>query len=58
MDAGIRIGFAYTTLGLFLAPIEGFTGLKIRKTREGKDYLKQVFLVQLEVQEQLQVVLF
>ena len=34
MDAGIRIGFAYATLGVVSSPIEGFTGLKIKKTRE------------------------
>ncbi len=43
MDAGIRIAFAYTTLGVVSSPIEGFTGLKTRKTREGKDYLEASF---------------
>jgi len=38
IDAGIRIGFAYTTLGVVSSPIEGFTGLELGKTREGKDY--------------------
>lgn len=38
IDAGIRIGFAYTTLGVVSSPIEGFTGLKLGKTRDGKEY--------------------
>lgn len=43
MDAGIRVGFAYITLGVVSSPIEGFTGLKIRKTNSGKDYLEASF---------------
>ena len=43
MDAGIRIGFAYTTLGVVSSPIEGFTELKIGKTRQGKEYLVAYF---------------
>ncbi|MCA9487446.1 MAG: DNA polymerase II large subunit [Nanoarchaeota archaeon] len=43
IDAGIRVGFAYITLGVVSSPIEGFTGLKIRKTKEGKDYLEASF---------------
>jgi len=38
IDAGIRIGFAYTTLGVVSSPIEGYTGIKLGKTRENKDY--------------------
>ncbi len=38
VDAGIRIGMAYITLGVVSSPIEGFTGFKLKKTREGKDY--------------------
>ncbi len=38
IDAGIRIGFAYTTLGVVSSPIEGFTGLSLGKTKDGKDY--------------------
>jgi hypothetical protein len=29
IDAGIRIGFAYMTLGVVASPIEGYTGLKL-----------------------------
>ena len=38
IDAGIRIGFAYSTLGVVSSPIEGYTGLELGKTREGKSY--------------------
>jgi DNA polymerase II large subunit len=38
MEIGIRIGFAYLTLGIVSAPLEGFIGLKIKKRRDGKEY--------------------
>lgn len=38
IDAGIRVGFAYITLGVVASPIEGYTGLNIGKTRDGKEY--------------------
>ncbi len=38
IEAGIRVGFAYNTLGVVSSPIEGFTGLKLGKTKDGKDY--------------------
>jgi DNA polymerase II large subunit len=38
IDAGIRIGFAYTTLGVVSSPIEGYTGIKIGKTRDNQEY--------------------
>ena len=43
IDAGIRVGFAYITLGVVSSPLEGYTGIKVRKTREGKDYLEASF---------------
>ena len=43
MDAGIRVGFAYTTLGVVSSPIEGYTELKIGKTESGENYLKAFF---------------
>ena len=43
IDAAIRVGFAYTTLGVVSSPIEGFTELKTGKTRDGKTYLKAYF---------------
>jgi len=39
MDAGIRIGMAYFTLGVVSSPIEGYTGLEVGKTRDKKEYL-------------------
>lgn len=43
MDAGIRVGFCYTTLAVVSSPIEGFTGLKIKKTLDGKEYIEGSF---------------
>lgn len=43
IEAGIRVGFAYFTLGVVSSPIEGFTELKIEKTRDGKEYFKVYF---------------
>ena len=34
MEVGIRVGFAYLTLGIVSAPLEGFIGLKIKKRRD------------------------
>jgi len=43
MDAGIRIGFAYATLGVVSSPIEGYTGIKTRETKDGKEYIEASF---------------
>lgn len=43
IDAGIRVGFAYTTLGVVSSPIEGYTGFKLGKTRKGEDYFIAYF---------------
>ncbi len=43
IDAGIRVGFAYTTLGVVSSPLEGFTELKLGKTRDGKEYFQVYF---------------
>ena len=43
IEAGVRIGFAYITLGVVSSPIEGFTELKLGKTKEGKDYFVAYF---------------
>lgn len=43
IDAGIRVGFAYMTLGVVSSPIEGFTELKLGKTRKGEDYFIAYF---------------
>ncbi|MFT4311386.1 MAG: DNA polymerase II large subunit [Candidatus Woesearchaeota archaeon] len=38
MEVGIRTGFAYITLGVVSAPLEGFTSLEIKKRADGKEY--------------------
>ncbi|MAH49387.1 DNA polymerase II large subunit [Candidatus Pacearchaeota archaeon] len=43
IDAGIRVGFAYATLGVVASPIEGYTELKLGKTKEGKEYFIAYF---------------
>jgi DNA polymerase II large subunit len=39
MEVGIRTGFAYHTCGIVAAPLEGFIELKIRKRKDGKEYV-------------------
>ncbi len=39
MEVGIRTGFAYHTVGIVSAPLEGFVELQIKKRRDGKEYL-------------------
>jgi len=43
IEAGVRVGFAYSTLGVVSSPIEGFTRIKILKTKEGKGYFSPYF---------------
>jgi DNA polymerase II large subunit len=43
IDAGIRIGFCYWTMGVVSPPIEGYTELKLGKTKDGKDYFIAYF---------------
>jgi len=38
IDIGIRVGFAYMTLGVVASPIEGYTGLRLGKTGSDEDY--------------------
>lgn len=38
IETGIRVGFAYHTLGTVASPLEGFTNIKIRKRKDGKEY--------------------
>ena len=38
LEVGIRVGFAYLTLGIVSAPLEGFIGLKIKKRKDGQEY--------------------
>lgn len=39
LDIGIRVGFAYMTLGIQAAPLEGFIESVIRKRKDGKEYI-------------------
>ena len=43
IETGIRIGFAYITLGVVSSPIEGFTGLELGETKDGKNYFIMYF---------------
>lgn len=43
MEVGIRVGVAYTTNGVVSSPLEGFTGIKIRKRRDGGEYFALCF---------------
>ncbi|MFH1212032.1 MAG: DNA polymerase II large subunit, partial [Candidatus Woesearchaeota archaeon] len=38
IEVGIRVGFAYHTMGTVASPLEGFTRLEIKKTKDNKDY--------------------
>ncbi len=43
IDAGIRAGITYVTLGVVSTPLEGYTGFQLKKTREGQDYFAAYF---------------
>src|SRR3989338_6461107 len=43
IEIGIRIGIAYVTNGVVSSPLEGFTNLKLKKTRNGEDYFAIYF---------------
>ncbi|MBI3033974.1 DNA polymerase II large subunit [Candidatus Woesearchaeota archaeon] len=43
MEVGIRTGFAYHTVGVVAAPLEGFVELRIKKRRDGKEYIAASF---------------
>ncbi|MEK6862255.1 MAG: DNA polymerase II large subunit, partial [Nanoarchaeota archaeon] len=43
MEVGIRVGIAYITNGVVSSPIEGFTNLKVRKRKDGKEYFALFF---------------
>lgn len=36
IEAGVRVGFAYLTLGSVSSPLEGFTRIKLKKNEEGE----------------------
>jgi len=39
MEVGIRVGFAYVTVGVVVSPLEGFVKLEIKKRKDGRDYI-------------------
>ena len=39
IEIGIRVGFAYITLGVISAPLEGFIDITIKKRRDGDEYI-------------------
>jgi len=39
LEAGIRTGFAYHTVGIVSAPLEGFVELNFKKRRDGGEYI-------------------
>jgi len=43
IDAGIRVGLAYITMGVVSSPLEGYTHLKLNKTKNGEDYFSVYF---------------
>ena len=43
LEIGVRVGFAYLTLGVVSAPLEGFIGFEIKKRRDGEEYLAMSF---------------
>ncbi|MBR9681012.1 MAG: DNA polymerase II large subunit [Candidatus Altiarchaeota archaeon] len=43
IEAGMRVGTAYWTLGVTTAPLEGLTHVKIKKRMDGGDYLAIYF---------------
>ena len=43
MEIAIRVGIAYVTNGVVSSPLEGFTDLKIKKRRDGKEYFALYF---------------
>jgi DNA polymerase II large subunit len=43
IEVGIRTGFAYHTVGVVAAPLEGFVELKLKKRLDGKEYFCLLF---------------
>ena len=43
IDAAVRIGMAYITLGIVSSPLEGFTDIKLKKTAKGEDFFAGYF---------------
>lgn len=43
MEAGLRVGLAYATLGIVTAPLEGMSALKVKSRRDGGKYVALYF---------------
>jgi DNA polymerase II large subunit len=43
METGIRVGIAYLTLGIVASPLEGFVELKLKSTKDNKEYFCLMF---------------
>ncbi len=43
INAGAKIAFAYITLGVVSSPIEGLTDIRIKKTKDNKEYLSPFY---------------
>ncbi len=39
MEVGMRVGFAYITMGTVASPLEGFVRFAVKKRKDGKEYL-------------------
>jgi DNA polymerase II large subunit len=38
IDAAVRMGIAYITMGVVSSPLEGFTGIKLKKTKNNENF--------------------
>ena len=43
IEIGVRVGFAYVTVGVVSSPLEGFTGIELKKTAKGEEYFSLRF---------------
>ncbi len=43
METAIRVGFAYLTLGVVSAPLEGFIELRVKDRKDGKKYVSAFY---------------
>jgi DNA polymerase II large subunit len=43
IEIGIRTGFAYVTVGVVSAPLEGFTRIELKKRKDDKEYFAMYF---------------
>lgn len=43
IETGIRIGFSYVTVGVVSSPLEGLTGIDLKKREDGKEYFSLMY---------------